>query len=136
MNRINNWDLVDASAPQILGVWLLDKDTALLDTLAAANHLWKQRIAIVSTLAFIREGRLEETFRISKALMDHPHDLIHKAVGWMLREAGKKDRAMLEKFLHRHAATMPRTMLRYAIEKFDEETRRRYLGMKHKAMTA
>lgn len=135
LGGVNNWDLVDTSAPYILGEWLLETgDDTLLDTLAASSNLWEQRIAIVATYAFIRaagihESRLQPTFRIAKTLLHHKHDLIHKAVGWMLREAGKKDRPALEKFLTKHASTMPRTALRYAIEKFEPATRARYMAM-------
>jgi 3-methyladenine DNA glycosylase AlkD len=127
LDCVNNWDLVDASAPYILGPWLFGKDSTLLDELASSGHLWRQRIAIVSTLFFIRQGKLEDTLRIAETLLHHPHDLIHKAVGWMLREAGKKDQAALERFLRAHGKTMPRTMLRYAIERFPDELRREYM---------
>ncbi len=130
LDRVNNWDLVDGSAPYILGEWLIGTDARTLDELAASTHLWTQRVAIVSTWAFIRRGDLKPTFRIARALLGHPHDLIHKAVGWMLREAGKKDTAALRKFLDEHAATMPRTALRYAIERFDAALRRKYLDAK------
>ncbi len=125
---INNWDLVDLSCYPLLGVWLLDKDRTLLYDLARGGKtLWEQRIGIVSTLQFIRHGQLEDSFAISEILLHHPHDLIHKAVGWMLREAGKRDKAALEAFLRPRYRTMPRTMLRYAIEKFPEEERRKWL---------
>jgi 3-methyladenine DNA glycosylase AlkD len=131
LDRVNNWDLVDGSAPYLLGEWLADGngDEALLDTMARSTHLWTQRVAIVSTYAFIKRGTLQPTFRIATILLRHPHDLIHKAVGWMLREAGKKDRSALETFLDKHAATMPRTMLRYALEKFEPAARVWYMGM-------
>ena len=132
---INNWDLVDLSCYPLLGEWLLDKDRALLYDLARnGKTLWEQRIGIVSTMTFIRHGQLDDTFAISDILLHHPHDLIHKAVGWLLREAGKKDKAALEAFLHGpdpaspRYLTMPRTMLRYAIEKFPEAERRQYLA--------
>lgn len=125
---INNWDLVDLSCYPLLGVWLLDKDRTLLYDLARGGKtLWEQRIGIVSTLQFIRHGQLEDSFAISEILLHHPHDLIHKAVGWMLREAGKRDKAALEAFLRPRYSTMPRTMLRYAIEKFPEAERRAWL---------
>jgi 3-methyladenine DNA glycosylase AlkD len=127
---VNNWDLVDTSAPYILGDWLLTRDRSLLDTFARSGELWTQRVAIVATYAFIRKGELEDTFRIAEILLHHPHDLIHKAVGWMLREAGKKNRLALEAFVEKHAADMPRTMLRYALEKFGQDERKRYMGMK------
>jgi len=126
---INNWDLVDLSCYPLLGEWLLDKDRTLLYDLARSGKtIWEQRIGIVSTMTFIRHGQLEDTFAIADILLHHPHDLIHKAVGWLLREAGKRDKAALESFLQPRYATMPRTMLRYAIEKFPEPERRCYLA--------
>ena len=126
---INNWDLVDLSCYPLLGEWLLDKDRALLYDLARNGHtLWEQRIGIVSTMTFVRHGQLKDTFAIADILLHHPHDLIHKAVGWLLREAGKKDKAALEAFLAPRYSSMPRTMLRYAIEKFPEVERRQYLA--------
>jgi 3-methyladenine DNA glycosylase AlkD len=127
---INNWDLVDSSAPQILGAWLLRRDRAVLDTLAASTSLWEQRIAILATQAFIRTGDFTDTLRLSALLLTHPHDLMHKACGWMLREVGKRDVTPLLAFLDQHAAKMPRTLLRYAIEKLPAETRQAYLTMK------
>ena len=129
MDRINNWDLVDLSCYPLLGQWLLDKeDRSLLYDLARNGRtIWEQRIGIVSTMTFIRSGQLTDTFRIADILLHHPHDLIHKAVGWLLREAGKRDKAALEAWLESRASQMPRTMLRYAIERFPEEERRRYL---------
>ena len=126
---INNWDLVDLSCYPLLGQWLLDKeDRSLLYDLARNGRtIWEQRIGIVSTMTFIRNGQLTDTFRIADILLHHPHDLIHKAVGWLLREAGKRDKAALEAWLEPRASQMPRTMLRYAIERFPEEERRRYL---------
>ena len=125
---INNWDLVDLSCYNLLGTWLLDKDRALLYDLARSGKtLWEQRIGIVSTMQFIRHGQLDDTFAIADILLHHEHDLIHKAVGWLLREAGKKDEAALKAFLAPRCATMPRTMLRYAIEKFPEEERQQFL---------
>ena len=133
---INNWDLVDLSCYPLLGVWLLDKDRTLLYELARnGKTLWEQRIGIVSTMTFIRHGQLDDTFAIADILLHHPHDLIHKAVGWLLREAGKRDKARLEAYL-RHSRPdrespryleMPRTMLRYAIEKFPEAERQAWL---------
>ncbi|MBO4842698.1 MAG: DNA alkylation repair protein [Bacteroidales bacterium] len=126
---INNWDLVDLSCYPLLGEWLLDKDRALLYDLARNGRtLWEQRIGIVSTMTFVRHGQLDDTFAIADILLHHPHDLIHKAVGWLLREAGKKDKAALEAFLAPRYLTMPRTALRYAIEKFPESERRQYLA--------
>ena len=125
---INNWDLVDLSCYPLLGVWLLDKDRTLLYDLARNGRtLWEQRIGIVSTMTFVRHGQLEDTFEIADILLHHPHDLIHKATGWLLREAGKRDKAALEAYLLPRVQEMPRTMLRYAIEKFPESERRRYL---------
>lgn len=121
--RVNNWDLVDISSHAIVGKWLIDKDAGHLYNLAKSKNLWKRRVAIVATATFIREGKLEDTFNLSKLLINDSHDLIHKAVGWMLREAGKKDVVRLESFLKIHYKTMPRTMLRYAIEKFPEQRR-------------
>lgn len=126
---INNWDLVDLSCYPLLGEWLLDKDRTLLYDLARnGKTLWEQRIGMVSTMTFVRHGQLEDTFAIADILLHHPHDLIHKAVGWLLREAGKRDKAALESYLQPRFATMPRTMLRYAIEKFPEPERQRYLA--------
>ncbi len=127
---INNWDLVDTSAYKILGEYLLEKETKILTRLVQSKDLWEKRIGIVATFAFIRKGRLDETFRLAKILMKDNHDLIHKAVGWMLREAGKRDRIPLEVFLEEYAAQMPRTMLRYAIEKFNLQERNYYLKKK------
>lgn len=125
---VNNWDLVDSSAYQILGEHLLCRDRVLLETMAKSDHLWTQRIAMIATYAFIRAGQYADTFRIADRLLSHSHDLIHKAVGWMLREAGKRDGKALRLFLHTRYKTMPRTMLRYAIEKFPEPERKRYLN--------
>ena len=127
---INNWDLVDTSAYKILGEYLLDKETKILTRLATSQDLWEKRIGIVSTFAFIRKGRLDETFRLAKVLMKDNHDLIHKAVGWMLREAGKRDIVPLQIFLEEYAAVMPRTMLRYAIEKMSPNEKTYYLKKK------
>ena len=163
-DRINNWDLVDLSCYPLLGEWLLDKDRTLLYDLARRGRtIWEQRIGIVSTMTFIRHGQLADTFAIADILLHHPHDLIHKAVGWLLREAGKRDKAALEKYLKGADPTsaapgspgsaptpalasagcstipttaiprylsMPRTMLRYAIEKFPEAERQEYLSGK------
>ena len=128
-DRINNWDLVDLSCYNLLGDWLLDKDRSLLYRLASdGKNIWEQRIGMVSTMAFIRQGQLDDTFAIADILLDHSHDLIHKAVGWLLREAGKRDMDALRVFLDHRAASMPRTMLRYAIEKFPERERLAILG--------
>lgn len=124
---INNWDLVDLSAPKIIGKYLLDKDRSILYRLSESNLLWDNRIAIVSTLTFIRNNDLDDTYSLSLKLMSHRHDLMHKAVGWMLREAGKRDAKRLYDFVKEYKPLMPRTMLRYAIEKFDSETRKEIL---------
>ena len=124
---INNWDLVDLSCYPLLGVWLLDKDRSLLYDLARSGKtIWEQRIGIVSTMTFVRHGQLDDTFAIADILLHHPHDLIQKAVGWLLREAGKRDKAALEAFLRPRCSVMPRTMLRYAIEKFPPEEREKW----------
>ncbi|ANR72806.1 DNA alkylation repair protein [Prevotella scopos JCM 17725] len=117
-NHINNWDLVDLSCHHIVGEYLLDKSRDILYQLAQNRLLWDNRIAIVSTYAFIRKGQLEDTYALSELMMHHPHDLMHKAIGWMLREAGKRDSDRLYDYIMSHRADMPRTMLRYAIEKF------------------
>ena len=128
-SSINNWDLVDLSCYPLLGVWLLDKDRSLLYRLARdGKSIWEQRIGIVSTMTFIRNGQHTDTFAIADILLHHPHDLIQKAVGWLLREAGKRDKKALEEFLSTRYRTMPRTMLRYAIERFPEAERKAYLA--------
>jgi 3-methyladenine DNA glycosylase AlkD len=124
---INNWDLVDASAGQIVGAFLADKEKAPLYRLAASKSLWERRVAIISTFYFIRQDAFSETLKISERLLSDKEDLIHKAVGWMLREVGKRDLQTEEKFLKRHYKKMPRTMLRYAIERFPEPKRQDYL---------
>lgn len=124
---INNWDLVDSSAPQILGVWLLRRDRAVLQKLAKSKSLWEQRIAVLATQAFIRAGEFDDIVKLCEGFLNHSHDLMHKACGWMLREAGKRDEAVLLAFLDQHAAKMPRTMLRYAIEKLPLEVRQGYM---------
>ncbi|MCC7160155.1 DNA alkylation repair protein [Candidatus Nomurabacteria bacterium] len=125
---INNWDLVDLSASRILGDYLFDKsDKKILLKLANSKKLWEQRISMISTLAFIKNGELEWTFKIAKMFLNHKHDLMHKATGWMLREAGKKDEKALRNFLDKNISNMPRTMLRYAIERFSENIRLEYL---------
>jgi len=128
---INNWDLVDLSAPNIVGAYLLDKDPAVLFTLAESEDLWTRRVAVLATFAFIRASRFSETLTLAERLLverKEAHDLMHKAAGWMLREVGKRDQHVLEAFLDRHAARLPRTALRYAIERFAEPARRKYLG--------
>ncbi len=124
---INNWDLVDLSAPNIVGEFLLDKKKDLLYKFARSKNLWQKRISILSTFTFIRNGLFEDTLEISKILLNDKHDLIHKAVGWMLREVGNRDIKAEEDFLKIHYKTMPRTMLRYAIEKFISYKRKLYL---------
>ncbi|MDR1545024.1 MAG: DNA alkylation repair protein [Prevotellaceae bacterium] len=127
--RINNWDLVDLSAPSIVGEYLLDKNADILHQYAKSESLWLQRISIMATFSFIKKNRFEPTFEIAKILLIHPHDLIHKAVGWMLREVGKRNYDAELRFLleNDRYKTMPRTMLRYAIEKFDESIRQDFL---------
>ena len=120
---INNWDLVDLSAPAIVGKYLLDKNRDILYKMAESDLLWDNRIAMVSTLTFIRNNDLDDTYNLSLKMMSHKHDLMHKAIGWMLREAGKRDEERLYNFVMEHKAQMPRTTLRYAIEKFDKERR-------------
>jgi len=126
--NINNWDLVDLTAPKIVGDYLLNKDTSILFKLAKSNNLWERRIAVLSTFKFIDNNDFEDALSISKLLLHDKHDLIHKAVGWMLREIGKKDQKIEEHFLSKHHMQMPRTMLRYAIEKFEENKRKSYLS--------
>lgn len=126
--HINNWDLVDLSCYKLLGEWLLERERTLLYHLARkGKSIWEQRIAIVTTMTFIRRGELDDTFAIADILLHHPHDLIQKAVGWLLREAGKKDKEALVAFLKPRHKNMPRTMLRYSIEKFSQQERLRYL---------
>ena len=125
--KINNWDLVDLSAPKIVGNYLLNKDKDILYKLAKSQNLWEKRIAIVSTWTFIRERQFKDTLKISEILLNDKHDLIHKSIGWMLREVGKKDQKVLEEFLNKHIKQMPRTTLRYAIERFEENKRKSYL---------
>jgi 3-methyladenine DNA glycosylase AlkD len=124
---INNWDLVDVTAKHIVGAFLMDKDKAALYKLAESDSLWERRIAILSTFHFIENNSFDDTLKIAAILLSDPHDLIHKAVGWMLREVGKRDMDREEAFLRKHCALMPRTMLRYAIERFPESKRQAYL---------
>ena len=127
---INNWDLVDLSAPYILGAYLVDKaDRQIIYDLAASPQMWERRIAVVSTLMLIRNNQFEDTVRLAEILLFSDHDLMQKAVGWMLREVGKRDETLLRNFLDIHCQEMPRTMLRYAIEKFPPEVRREYMSM-------
>ena len=127
---INNWDLVDLSAPNIVGNYLMDKSREPLYALAKSRNLWKRRIAILSTFHFIRQNDFKDTLQISEILLNDNHDLIHKAAGWMLREVGKRDLQAEKKFLRQHYKKMPRTMLRYAIERFPEAKRQKYLNGK------
>ena len=126
-DRINNWDLVDRSAMYVVGGYLYDKPRAVLYRLARSKNIWERRTAIVSTAYFIRQRDLDDTFKLAEMLLRDEHDLIHKATGWMLRAAGDADRKRLLEFLEQHAATMPRTMLRYAIEHFDQKQRAKYM---------
>jgi len=128
LSFINNWDLVDSSAYKILGDYLYEKNRSLLYRLASSGDLWRQRIAIIATLHFIRHNDYDDTLKIADRLLDHGHDLIHKAVGWMLREVGNRDFAVEYKFLQTRYHKMPRTMLRYAIEKFEPGTRKKFLA--------
>jgi 3-methyladenine DNA glycosylase AlkD len=125
--NINNWDLVDVTCTHIVGDFLLNKDKKILYGLVHSDNLWERRIAIVSTWKFIREGEFEDVLAISEILMDDEHDLIHKAVGWMLREVGKKDENVLKDFLNGNYKRIPRTTLRYAIERFEDDERKRIL---------
>lgn len=129
-DRINNWDLVDRSAPYVVGGYLFDKSRAILYKLARSRNMWGRRTAIVSTFYFIRKGEIDDTFKIAEMLLNDKEDLIHKAAGGWLREAGKKDPKRLLSFLDQHAATMPRTFLRYAIEHLDKKQREHYLSMR------
>jgi 3-methyladenine DNA glycosylase AlkD len=128
IEHVNNWDLVDVSAPKILGAYLLDnrQERSILYRLSSSNNLWQRRISIVSTLAFIRKNEFDDALKISAILLSDSHDLIHKAVGWMLREVGKRDAAIEESFLNQHYKNMPRTALRYAIEHFSRDKRLAY----------
>jgi 3-methyladenine DNA glycosylase AlkD len=121
---VNNWDLVDSSAREIVGRYLADKSRKPLDRLAGSKLIWERRISIIATGYFIRQGDFADTLRIAERLLGDRADLIHKATGWMLREVGKRNEPLLEDFLHRHAHVMPRTMLRYAIERFPQEKRK------------
>ena len=130
MQYVNNWDLVDTSCPQIVGSYLLNKSHAPLYKLARSKDLWQKRIAMISTLNFIRAGELKDTFALAELLLQDDHDLIHKAIGWMLRCAGDVDRAELLRFLDKHAGVMPRTALRYALEHLPPKQRLHYMSAK------
>ncbi len=127
MEYINNWDLVDLSAYKILGAYLYERDKSILLKLSKSDSLWERRIAVLSTYYFIKNNKFKDMLKIAEVLLYDQHDLIHKAVGWMLREIGKRDQSTEERFLKKHYKTMPRTMLRYAIEKFEERKRQFYL---------
>jgi 3-methyladenine DNA glycosylase AlkD len=127
IRQINNWDLVDCSAYKLLGKFLLHKDRQILYDLAESGHLWSERVAVVSCFEFIRNGQFSDIFKLSEKFLSHKHDLMHKACGWMLREVGKRDELALEEFLDEHLQKMPRTMLRYAIERMEEKKRLGYL---------
>jgi 3-methyladenine DNA glycosylase AlkD len=127
-DRINNWDLVDVSAPAIMGAHLLTRRRGVLGRLARSSSVWERRIAIVATYRLIREGQYQDTIALAERLLGDGHDLIHKATGWMLREVGKRDERLLRRFLDRHAGAMPRTALRYAIERLPPAARQKYLA--------
>lgn len=129
VKRVNNWDLVDTSAPIILGQWLEDKDRSILYKWAKDKSIWKNRIAIISTLHFIRKNDISDIIALSKLMLSHPHDLMHKATGWMLREAWKRNPKEVEMFIRQNAGCMPRTMLRYAIEKMDAKKRAGFMKL-------
>ncbi len=130
LSAVNNWDLVDLSCYEILGTWFLTHDAAPLYTLAREGRtIWEQRIGMVSTMMFLRHGRLDDTYAIADILLHHQHDLIHKAVGWLLRESGKRDPQRLRQYLAKRCAAMPRTTLRYAIEKFTPAERKAWLTL-------
>ena len=129
---INNWDLVDISAASIVGAYLDDKSKRLLYDFSDSDDLWKRRISVISTYYFIRNNDFTDCLKLSKRLLNDPHDLIHKAVGWMLREIGKRNQPIEEVFLDEYASRMPRTMLRYALEKFPADSRKSYMAMKHR----
>jgi 3-methyladenine DNA glycosylase AlkD len=126
--NINNWDLVDLSAPNIVGNFLLEKDRKILYKFSKSKNLWERRISILATFEFIRNKQFADSLKIAEILLHDKHDLIHKAVGWMLRELGKRDQSLEEQFLEENSFKMPRTMLRYAIEKFPENKRLYYLN--------
>jgi len=131
IEHVNNWDLVDLSAHYIIGAYLIDKDRSILYKLATSNNLWERRIAIVATWWFIRNNDFEDTIKLAIKLMNDKHDLIHKATGWMLREVGKKNVSVLRQFLDQYRLVMPRTALRYAIERFTKKERAKYMEQVH-----
>lgn len=126
---VNNWDLIDTTAPKIVGEYIKNHSEArnILDELVVSDNLWDQRIAVLSTFAFLKDEDFDATLKFAKMLLNHEHDLMHKAVGWMLREVGKRDEKVLKEFLNKYYKRMPRTMLRYSIERFDKDERLRYL---------
>jgi 3-methyladenine DNA glycosylase AlkD len=124
---INNWDLVDVTVPRTVGFYLVDNNRSILYKLVKSSDLWERRIAVLATFAFIRLGDFKDSLKISEILLNDKHDLIHKAVGWMLREIGKRDESVLTEFLDQHVTKMPRTMLRYSIERLEEGKRKGYL---------
>lgn len=131
LDYVNNWDLVDSSAHKILGDWLRgQKDKSILSTLAKSGHLWRERVAVVANWTIMKDNDFTELLWLAKHFLCHEHDLIHKAVGWMLREMGKRDEQALRTFLDKHAHKMPRTMLRYALEKLDKPTKTQYMQQK------
>jgi 3-methyladenine DNA glycosylase AlkD len=132
-DRVNNWDLVDLGALYVVGIYLADKPRDILYRLARSKNIWERRTAIVGTGQFIRQGDVADTFKIAEMLLKDDEDLIHKATGWMLRSAGGSDRKRLLTFLDKHAATMPRTVLRYSIEKLDKKQREHYMSLKKAA---
>ena len=127
LKHVNNWDLVDLTAPNIVGEFLLNKDKKPIYKLVQSDNLWEKRVSIISTLYFIKHNQFEDTLAISELLLKDKHDLIHKAVGWMLREIGKKDKKVLDNFLKQHYKDIPRTTLRYSLEKHPEEERKKWL---------
>ncbi|WP_184301719.1 DNA alkylation repair protein [Aporhodopirellula rubra] len=129
LGAVNNWDIVDTTAPKILGAWLVEHfdERGVLDRLAASDVLWERRVAVLATLSLIKNDEFEEIVELAERLMGDGHDLMHKAIGWMLREMGNRDQRQLEKFLKKHAKAMPRTMLRYSIEKLSREDRTKWM---------
>jgi len=130
LTAVNNWDLVDSTAPKILGAWLVEhpSERDVLERLGASEVLWERRVAVLATFALIRKQEFTEILCLAESLMSDEHDLMHKAIGWMLRELGKRDQPLLEKFLKKHVKVMPRTMLRYSIEKMSEQERARWMN--------